>query len=109
MVLLGFQLDLIPLEYLPQYVLNEFLSGRHKRLLEPYHKLLVFAHLTQQLLVLQEVHDGRNVPLVVEGLAQLGLEDVAGVVRGLVLKELLGEVAAAVEVGLTLEVPGETL
>jgi hypothetical protein len=111
----GFKLGIILLVDLAEDVLYELLSGGDQRLLEAdldRDMRLVFILLPGGLKVLLELSQIDNcvdISHPVEGLAQLAVEDVARVIRGLVLQELPREMPSSVQVSLTLEVPGEVL
>lgn len=63
----------------------------------------------QLVLVLNQIHIGVYVSLLVEGLAQFALEHVAWIIARLVLHELIGKVPSSIQVGLPLEVPGKAI
>ena len=111
----GLKFGIILLVHLAEDVLNEFLGGGDQRLFEPDldgDRRLVYVLLSGCLKVVPElgqIDDGVDISHPVEGLAQLTVEDVAWVVRGLILQELPREMSSSVQVSLPLEIPGEVL
>ena len=111
----GFKLGIVLLVDLAEDVLDELLGGGDERLLEAdldRDMYLVFILLPRGLKVLLELGQIDycvDISHSVEGLAELTVEHVARVIRGLVLQELPREMSSSVQVSLTLEVPGEVL
>jgi len=65
--------------------------------------------LHKKLTIFSDVNYGFNVTLVIECLAELRIEHIAWIVRGFILQELLWEVPPPILVGLSLEIPTETI
>lgn len=111
----GLKLGIILLVNLAEDVLYELLGGGDQRLLEADldgDRCFIFVLLSGRLKVVSElgqIDDGIDISHPVEGLAQLTVEDVARVVRGLILQELPREMSSSVQVSLPLEIPGEVL
>ncbi len=111
----GFKLGAILLVHLPEDVFNKFLRGGDQRLLEAdldRDMSLVYILLSGGLKVLpklSQIDNGVDISHPIEGLAQLTVEDVAWVIRGLILQELPWEMPSSVQVSLTFEVPRKVI